>query len=74
MKKAIVNVTAPVYFAAGEWLNGVVLTGSCWVRSGTAEVSAERAAELSTQGYADVLSVDGADITWGACCGGAHEH
>ena len=74
MKTAKVSVTAPVYFAAGDWLDGSVLAAPQWVRSGVIEVSAERAADFSANGYADIVSVDGDPVTWGACCGGDHDH
>ncbi len=43
--------------------------------TGEAEVADERASELDRDGYADIVSVDGAAVVWPSCCsGGDHDH
>lgn len=74
MSTAQIKVTAPVYFAAGETLNGVALAAPQWVRSGAASVATEKAQALERDGYADILSVDGAPAVWPSCCSGGHDH
>lgn len=72
--KAQINVSAPVLFSVGEYLNGAVLTAPQWVRSGAAEVDAAKAEALERDGYADIISKDGKPYTWAACCNGVHDH
>lgn len=74
MSIAQIKVTAPVYFAAGETLNGMALKAPQWVNSGVATVDTEKARRLERDGYADILSVDGAAVVWSSCCSGAHDH
>ena len=60
--KAQINVSAPVLFSVGEYLNGAVLTAPQWVRSGAAEVDAAKAEALERDGYADIISKDGKPV------------
>ena len=70
-----IKLSAPVYFAAGETLNGQTLAAAQWVRDGTASVSYEKAQALERDGFADILSIDGAPFLWAACCAsGSHDH
>ena len=69
-----IQLSAPVYFAAGESLNGVTMESSQWILSGTALVADEKALMLERDGLADVLEVDGKRAVWGACCDGKHDH
>ena len=69
-----IKLSAPVYFAAGEALNGQTLAVAQWVRGGTTSVSDEKAQALERDGLADILSVDGERAVWGACCDGSHDH
>jgi hypothetical protein len=69
MKTAQIKISAPVYFAAGEHLNGATLVAPAWVRSGDATVELEKAQALERDGFADIVSIDGAANVWGACCG-----
>ncbi len=70
-----IKLSAPVYFAVGEDLNGQTLAVAQWVRGGEAEVSIERAEALERDGYADILSKGGVPYRWSACCsGGDHDH
>ncbi len=75
MKTAQINVSAPVYLAAGEYLDGVVLAAPQWVRSGTVTVELSRAEAFERDGYADIVLKDGQPYTWTACCSGTdHNH
>ncbi len=65
-----IKLSAPVYFAAGETLNGQALAAAQWVRGGTVSVSDEKAQALERDGLADILSIDGVAFHWGACCSG----
>lgn len=74
MKTAQIKISAPVYFAAGEHLNGATLTAPEWVRIGGATVEIQKAQALERDGFADIVSIDGEANVWGACCDGAHDH
>lgn len=74
MSKAQIRVSAPVLFAVGDYLNGATLTEPQWVRSGAAEVDADKAEALERDGYADIISRDGQANVWAPCCGGSHDH
>lgn len=70
-----IKLISPVLFSAGEFLNGAELAASTWVMSGDAGVTADRAAELERDGYADIVAVDGTQNVWPSCCsGGDHDH
>ena len=74
MKTAQIKISAPVYFAAGEHLNGTTLAAPAWVRGGGATVEIQKAQALERDGFADIVSIDGEANVWGACCDGAHDH
>lgn len=70
-----IKLIVPVLFAAGEYLNGSELSGAKWLMDGEVDVPDERAAELERDGYADIVSINGAAIVWPSCCaGGDHDH
>jgi len=69
-----IKIISPVLFAAGEPLDGAVLLASKWVMAGEALVADDRATSLERDGYADILSRDGAAVTWASCCAGGHAH
>lgn len=75
MNNARIALSAPVYFASGDVLDGTVLQSGTWVHAGTVSTTLEKAKALEAAGYADIVDVDGAPYVWGACCGGSsHNH
>jgi len=70
-----IKLISPILFSAGELLNGAELSAPTWVIGGEVDVTDARAAELERDGYADIVSVDGATVVWPSCCsGGEHDH
>lgn len=75
MQIATVQVVAPVYVRAGQYLDGVVLDAPQWARPGRHAMEAGFAQLQDAAGMLEVESVDGVPVVWGACCsGGSHDH
>lgn len=75
MEIATVQVAAPVYVPAGQYLNGAVLDAPQWARPGTHTMEAAFAQQQDAAGMLEVESIDGAQVLWSACCGGGdHSH
>lgn len=75
MKIATVQVAAPVYVPAGQYLNGAVLDAPQWARKGTHTMGAEFAQAQDAAGMLEVESIDGVQVLWAPCCGGSdHNH
>ncbi len=74
MRIATVQVAAPVYVPAGQYLNGAVLAAPEWARKGTHTMEAEFAHAQEAGGMLEVESIDGAPVVWVSCCGGDHNH
>jgi len=72
---ATVQVGAPVYVPAGEYLNGATLTEPQWARPGRHTMGAAFAQQQDAAGMLEIESIDGAPVMWSACCCGAdHDH
>ncbi len=70
-----IKIISPVLFAAGESLDGEMLSASKWIMQGEAIVADDRATTLERDGYADIVSRDGEAVTWPSCCAGSsHDH
>ncbi len=75
MRIATVQVAAPVYVPAGQYLNGVTLDAPAWARPGQHTMDAEFARQQDAAGMLEIESIDGAMVLWAPCCGGgAHDH
>ncbi len=70
MAIAICRVECPLYFSAGQRLNGVELDSHQWVRDGVIEIDYDRAVAEAKNGYGKIISVDGAEYSASACCSG----
>lgn len=72
MRIATVQVAAPVYVPAGQYLNGAVLAAPEWARKGTHTMDADFAQAQDAAGMLEIESIDGAQVLWATCCGGDH--
>lgn len=70
MSTSVFRVESPLYFSAGQRLNGVELTAPQWVRDGVIEIDYDRAVAEAQNGYGKIISVDGAEYSASACCSG----
>lgn len=74
MRIATVQVAAPVYVPAGQYLNGAELAAPEWARKGTHTMEADFAQQQEAAGMLEIESIDGTTVVWASCCGGDHNH
>jgi len=72
MKIAHVNIAAPVYVPAGEYLNGEILAAPAWAHVGECDLSETFARTQEANGYLEIDTIDGVAVVWGACCNAGH--
>lgn len=74
MKIAECNVNAAVLIPKGEYLDGSAVAADTWIRAGVYMLQSGFAESVEKLGLLEIVSIDGENVVWGACCDGGHAH